>query len=93
MDDTIRNNIAFAVPHEDIDENRLQQAIEEALVLDEATSALDTDTETAVMEAIDHLAGKTTLIIAHRLTTIKNCDYIYEVKDGKVLLNKKKETI
>lgn len=54
----------------------------EVLVLDEATSALDTDTETAVMEAIDSLAGsKTLVIIAHRLTTIRNCDVVYEVKD------------
>ncbi len=62
----------------------------EVLVLDEATSALDTDTETAVMEAIDSLAGsKTLIIIAHRLTTIRNCDVVYEVKDGKVKLVKK----
>ena len=55
------------------------------LVLDEATSALDTDTETAVMEAIDHFKGeKTIIIIAHRLTTIKNADVVYEVADGKV---------
>ena len=57
----------------------------EILVLDEATSALDTGTERAVMEAIDSLHGKMTLIIiAHRLTTIKNCDIVYEVKEGKV---------
>ena len=55
------------------------------LVLDEATSALDTDTETAVMEAIDSLAGsKTMIIIAHRLTTIKNCDVVFEVRNGSV---------
>ena len=55
------------------------------LVLDEATSALDTETETAVMDAIDSLSGKKTLlIIAHRLTTIENCDIVYEIKDGKV---------
>lgn len=61
----------------------------EILVLDEATSALDNDTETAVMDAIDNLAGKKTLIIiAHRLSTIKNCDYIYEVGDKKVILKK-----
>ena len=54
----------------------------EVLVLDEATSALDTETETAVMEAIESLAGsKTLIIIAHRLTTIKNCDVVYEVKN------------
>lgn len=57
----------------------------EVLVLDEATSALDTETETAIMEAIDSLAGsKTLIIIAHRLTTIKNCDVVYEVKDKAV---------
>jgi ABC-type multidrug transport system fused ATPase/permease subunit len=56
----------------------------EILVLDEATSALDTETETAVMDAIDSLSGKKTLlIIAHRLTTIENCDIVYEIKDGK----------
>lgn len=54
----------------------------EVLVLDEATSALDTETETAVMEAIESLVGsKTLIIIAHRLTTIKNCDVVYEVKN------------
>lgn len=54
----------------------------EILVFDEATSALDTDTEAALMEAIDGLKGqKTMLIIAHRLNTIKKCDKIYEVAD------------
>lgn len=57
----------------------------EVLVLDEATSALDTETEAAVMEAIDSLQGKMTmLIIAHRLTTIKNCDIVYQVENGSV---------
>lgn len=57
----------------------------EIIVLDEATAALDNDTESAVMEAIDRLHGKKTLIIvAHRLSTIENCDTIYEVKDGNV---------
>ncbi len=55
----------------------------EFLVLDEATAALDTETEQAVMEAIDSLHGrKTMLIIAHRLTTIKNCDLIFEAGNG-----------
>lgn len=59
------------------------------LVLDEATSALDTETETAVMESIDALQGqKTLIIIAHRLTTIKNCDKIYEIADGKAVERK-----
>lgn len=57
----------------------------EILVLDEATSALDTETESAVMESIDALHGKKTLIIvAHRLSTIRKCDKIYEIADGKI---------
>lgn len=66
----------------------------EVLVLDEATSALDNDTETAVMEAIEKLQGhKTILIIAHRLTTIKNADVIYEVGSGKVERKEKQEVL
>ncbi len=58
----------------------------EVLVLDEATSALDNETEAAVMEAIDALHGKMTLIIiAHRLSTIQNCDVVYEIADGKAV--------
>ncbi len=64
----------------------------QVLILDEATSALDTETETAVMESIDSLAGsKTMIIIAHRLTTIRNCDIIYEVRDGKISQKSKEE--
>lgn len=55
------------------------------LVLDEATSALDHDTEKAIMEVIDNLAGKkTVLIIAHRLSTIRNCDIVYRIENGLV---------
>ncbi len=135
-DDTIRNNIAFGVRKEDIDEKAVLQAMEKAqltefieslphgldtivgdrgvrlsggqrqrigiaralyhdpeiLVLDEATSALDNDTEAAVMEAIEHLQGvKTMIIIAHRLTTIRSVDLIYEVGDGKVVEKSKEE--
>lgn len=135
-DDTIRNNIAFGVRKDEIDEAAVQAAVEKAqltefisslphgldtivgdrgvrlsggqrqrigiaralyhdpeiLVLDEATSALDNETESAVMEAIDHLQGlKTMIIIAHRLTTIRNVDRIYEVGEGKVKERSKEE--
>lgn len=57
----------------------------ELLVFDEATSALDNDTEAAIMESINSLHGKKTLlIIAHRLQTIEGCDMVYRVKDGKI---------
>ncbi len=57
------------------------------LILDEATSALDHETETAVMDAIESLQGTITLIIiAHRLTTIRNCDKIYEITNGQAKL-------
>lgn len=135
-DDSIRNNIAFGIKPEDVDESAIEKALKKAqlyefvenlpdgldtvvgdrgvrlsggqrqrigiaralyhdpevLVLDEATSALDNETEAAVMEAIDNLQGtKTILIIAHRLTTIRNVDLIYEVADGKVLPKAKEE--
>ena len=62
------------------------------IIMDEATAALDTETETAVMESIDALQGiKTLIIVAHRLTTIKNCDVIYEIKDGMAIERKKEE--
>jgi len=55
------------------------------LVLDEATSALDSKTESSVMGAIDSLGENVTvLLIAHRLSTLHNCDYIIELKDGSV---------
>ncbi len=58
----------------------------ELLVLDEATSALDNETEKAVMDAIESAMGNMTLVIvAHRLSTLKNCDHIYEVRDGRLL--------
>ena len=128
-DETIRNNVAFGIDDDKIDEEKVWKALEEAqikdfvkslpegldtmvgergvrlsggqrqrigiaralyddpeiLVLDEATSALDNETETAVMEAIDNLMGrKTLIIIAHRLTTLRNCQKIFKVEGGGV---------
>ena len=64
------------------------------IVLDEATAALDNDTENAVMESIEALQKiKTLIIVAHRLTTIKKCDVIYEIVDGKAVLRDKAEVL
>ena len=129
IDDSIRKNVAFGVPEEEIDEKKVWRALEEAalddfvrslpdgvetgigergirisggqrqrisiaralyedpevLVLDEATSALDNDTEAAIMDSINRLHGKKTLvIIAHRLQTIEKCDMVYRVADGRI---------
>jgi ABC-type multidrug transport system fused ATPase/permease subunit len=55
------------------------------LVFDEATSALDAETEREVSKAIDALSGtKTVILIAHRLSTLKNCDRIVMLKDGRI---------
>lgn len=63
------------------------------LILDEATSALDNETEKAVMESIDALQGEITMIIvAHRLSTVKNCNRIYEINNG-VAIEKNKDDI
>lgn len=61
----------------------------EVLILDEATSALDNDTEAAIMESINRLQGrKTLIIIAHRLQTIEKCELVYRVQDGKAVLER-----
>lgn len=130
MDARIFRNIAFGVPDEEIDKDKLYRAINAAqleelierlpmglrtttgergtrlsggqqqriaiaralynnpqvLVMDEATSALDNITEKYVIEAIERLRGDRTIImIAHRLTTVKNCDMIYMVDEGKII--------
>lgn len=55
------------------------------LLLDEATSALDTASEAKVAQALDHLSvGRTTLVIAHRLSTVRNADHIVVVVEGRV---------
>ena len=129
IDSSIRKNVAFGVPDEEIDDEKVWQALREAqldefvrslpegldtsigergirisggqrqrigiaralfedpevLVLDEATSALDNETEAAIMDSINHLHGKKTLIIiAHRLQTIEKCDMVYRVEDGQI---------
>ncbi len=55
------------------------------LFLDEATSALDGDTENTVMNVIESIkGGVTVLIVAHRLSTIQNCDRVFELKNGTI---------
>ena len=56
----------------------------EILFLDEATSALDNETEKKLMKALDAFKDVTIVLIAHRLTTIANCDKVIEIKDGKI---------
>lgn len=56
------------------------------LIFDEATSALDTATESSVMNAVHNLAGeKTIVLIAHRLTTVKSCDRLFVLEQGRVV--------
>ena len=128
VDASIRKNVAFGYADEDIDDQKVWEALAEAqldefvrslpegldtsigergirisggqrqrigiaralfedpevLVLDEATSALDNDTEAAIMESINRLHGrKTLIIIAHRLQTIEKCDMVYRIENGK----------
>ncbi|OOE97469.1 multidrug ABC transporter ATP-binding protein [Salinivibrio sp. MA351] len=129
-DATIRENIAFGLPLNQIDEQKVRKAAKMAhleelleqlpngldtrvgergvqlsggqrqrigiaralyddadvLVLDEATSALDGITEKLVMDAIHDFAGnKTIIMIAHRLSTVQQCDCIYMLEQGKVI--------
>ena len=66
----------------------------EILVLDEATAALDNETENEVMKAIEALQGyKTLIVVAHRLTTVKKCDEIYEVRDKKIIKRNKADVL
>ncbi|WP_234571651.1 ABC transporter ATP-binding protein [Rhodohalobacter sp. 614A] len=130
MDERIFRNIAFGIPDDEVDKEKLNEAIEAAqlkelierlpkglrtrvgergvrlsggqqqriaiaralyndpqvLVMDEATSALDNITEKYVIEAIERLRGDRTIImIAHRLTTVRNCDVIYMLNEGEII--------
>ncbi len=129
-DDTIRRNIAFGLPDDQIDEDQIWSALESAqleefvnslsdkldtfvgergirlsggqrqrigiaralyhnpeiLVMDEGTASLDNETEWEIMQALNRLSGKKTIIIiAHRLSTVKNCDQLYFVREGEVV--------
>jgi ABC-type bacteriocin/lantibiotic exporter with double-glycine peptidase domain len=59
----------------------------EILLFDEITSALDAETEQAITESISNLAklNKTVIIVAHRISTLRYCDRIYELKDGEII--------
>jgi ABC-type multidrug transport system fused ATPase/permease subunit len=128
-DITIAENIAFGVPKEQIDYERVRNAAKlaqiaktieswekgystcvgergvrlsggqrqrigiaralykqaDVIVFDEATSALDNETEAAVMDAIDAIGSDITiLMVAHRLSTLKACDIIYELEAGRI---------
>jgi ABC-type multidrug transport system fused ATPase/permease subunit len=66
----------------------------DVLILDEATSALDNVTERLVMQAVNDLGGnKTIIMIAHRLSTVKNCDVILYMERGKVVASGSYETL
>ena len=58
----------------------------EILVMDEATSALDNETEREIVEEIQRLKGsKTMIVIAHRVTTVQHCDWIYKLENGRII--------
>ena len=66
--------------------SRVMLAIPPMLILDEATSSIDTRTELQIQNAFDELTkGRTSFIVAHRLSTIRNADVILVMKDGKII--------
>ncbi|WP_409522944.1 ABC transporter ATP-binding protein [Nitrincola sp. MINF-07-Sa-05] len=64
---------------------RMVLADPKVVILDEATSALDTETEFALHQALNHfLAGRTTIIVAHRLSAVRQADHVYVFEDGQI---------
>jgi ATP-binding cassette subfamily B protein len=64
------------------------------LILDEATSALDNTTEILIQQSLDELCkGRTTIVVAHRLSTVKNADEIAVVSDGRIIEKGKHEEL
>jgi ATP-binding cassette subfamily B protein len=64
------------------------------LILDEATSSVDTRTEMMIQEALECLLrGRTSIIIAHRLSTVRNADVIYALEEGKIVEEGKHEEL
>jgi ABC-type multidrug transport system fused ATPase/permease subunit len=56
------------------------------LILDEATSSVDNETEQAIQRSLEYVAvGRTTLVIAHRLTTIQNADQVFTLERGRIV--------
>ena len=55
------------------------------IVLDEATSALDNETQEKIRKAIENMKDRTVIMVAHRLSTVINCDRLFFIEDGKVL--------
>jgi subfamily B ATP-binding cassette protein MsbA len=56
------------------------------MMFDEATSALDTESEMLIQKSINSMLGKLTIVlVAHRLSTIRYCDYIYVLKAGRIV--------
>lgn len=138
LDDSLKKNIAFGLPEDEIDEMKIKKAVSlsqlndlvsslpnglesfigesgvrisggqrqrisiaralyndpSILILDEATSSLDHETEKEVMNAVDNLKGnKTIIIIAHRHSTVKNCDFLYRLEKGEIISQGKPEEL
>ena len=65
--------------------------IPEILIFDESTASLDTSTENGILDSIRRLKGeKTILMISHRFSSLKDCDKIFEIKNGKIVVEKTK---